>query len=195
MGQSEKDSESVLGVWLPAPLPTSRAPPDRGTLWPLAWRTYLGGLDVGPCGIVCYSLRGLTHPPSIPEARWWRCPGWWRPASQSLRPGRCPARSRGRACAQFWRRTPRTRPITRETGHTHNNTTRTTPQTNNHTNEPPHHTLNNAQRCRDDSAYHHPRPGGWPRRKTTHREGYCQGPLQQTRYVRRTTTTDLHSKT
>ena len=32
----EKDSEAVLGVWLPAPLPTSRAPPDRGALWPLA---------------------------------------------------------------------------------------------------------------------------------------------------------------
>ena len=30
------DSEAVLGVWLPAPLPTSRAPPDRGALWPLA---------------------------------------------------------------------------------------------------------------------------------------------------------------
>ena len=32
----EKDSEAVLGVWLPAPLPTSRALPDRGALWPLA---------------------------------------------------------------------------------------------------------------------------------------------------------------
>ena len=32
----EKDSEAVLGVWLPAPLPTSRAPPDRGALWSLA---------------------------------------------------------------------------------------------------------------------------------------------------------------
>ena len=28
--------------------------------------------------------------------------------------------------------------VTRETGHTHINTTRTTPQTNNHTNDPPH---------------------------------------------------------
>ena len=34
----EKDSEAVLGVWLPAPLPMSRALPDRGALWPLAWR-------------------------------------------------------------------------------------------------------------------------------------------------------------
>jgi len=32
----EKESEAVLGVWLPAPLPTSRAPPGRGALWPLA---------------------------------------------------------------------------------------------------------------------------------------------------------------
>jgi len=32
----EKDSEAVLGVGLSAPLPTSRAPPDRGALWPLA---------------------------------------------------------------------------------------------------------------------------------------------------------------
>jgi len=29
---SEKDSEAVLGVWLPAPLPTPRALPDRGAL-------------------------------------------------------------------------------------------------------------------------------------------------------------------
>ena len=33
-----KDYEAVLSVWLPAPLPTSRVPPDRGALWPLAWR-------------------------------------------------------------------------------------------------------------------------------------------------------------
>jgi len=32
----QKDSEAVLGVWLPAPLQTSRGPPDRGALWPLA---------------------------------------------------------------------------------------------------------------------------------------------------------------
>ena len=31
-----KDSEAVLGVWLPVPLPTSRAPPDRSALCPLA---------------------------------------------------------------------------------------------------------------------------------------------------------------
>jgi len=31
-------SVDSLGVWPPAPLPTSRAPPDRGALWPLAWR-------------------------------------------------------------------------------------------------------------------------------------------------------------
>ena len=31
----EKDSRAV-SVWLPAPLPTSRAPPDWGALWPLA---------------------------------------------------------------------------------------------------------------------------------------------------------------
>jgi len=38
----EKDSEAVLGVWLPAPLPTPRALSDRGALrfgrCPLAWR-------------------------------------------------------------------------------------------------------------------------------------------------------------
>ena len=44
----EKDSEAVLGVWLPAPLPTSRALPDRGALWPLAVGVEkdLGGIDV-----------------------------------------------------------------------------------------------------------------------------------------------------
>jgi len=43
-----KDSEAVLGVWLPAPLPTPRALPDRGALWPLAVgvEKYLGGIDV-----------------------------------------------------------------------------------------------------------------------------------------------------
>jgi len=30
------DSEAVLGVWLPAPLPTPRALPDHGAIWPLA---------------------------------------------------------------------------------------------------------------------------------------------------------------
>jgi len=45
---SEKDSEAVAGVWLPAPLPTPRALPDRGALWPLAVNveTDLGGIDV-----------------------------------------------------------------------------------------------------------------------------------------------------
>ena len=54
----EKDSEAVLGVWLPAPLPTPRALPDRGALWPLAVGVEkdLSGIDVGPCGIVCCSL-------------------------------------------------------------------------------------------------------------------------------------------
>ena len=52
--------------------------------------------------------------------------------------------------------------VKRSTCHTHNNTARTTPQTNNHMNDPPHPTLNNAQTWRDDGAYHHPRPGGWP---------------------------------
>jgi len=44
----EKDSEAVLGVWLPAPLPTPRALPDRGALWPLAVGVErdLGGIDV-----------------------------------------------------------------------------------------------------------------------------------------------------
>jgi len=37
------DSEAVLDVWLPAPLPTSRAPPGRGALWPLAWRKIWAG--------------------------------------------------------------------------------------------------------------------------------------------------------
>jgi len=63
----EKDSEAVLGVWLPVPLPTPRALPDHGALWPLAVGVEkdLGGTDVWPCGIVCCSLCGLTHPPSI----------------------------------------------------------------------------------------------------------------------------------
>jgi len=38
-------SEAVLGVWLPAPLPTSRAPPDRGAL-AVGVKKELGGLDV-----------------------------------------------------------------------------------------------------------------------------------------------------
>jgi len=44
----EKDSEVVLGVWLPAPLPTPRALPDHGALWPLAVGVEkdLGGIDV-----------------------------------------------------------------------------------------------------------------------------------------------------
>jgi len=44
----ECESEAVLGVWLPAPLPTPRALPDRGALWPLAVgvEKYLGGIDV-----------------------------------------------------------------------------------------------------------------------------------------------------
>jgi len=43
-----KDSEAVLGVWLPAPLPTPRALPDRGALWPLAVGVEkdLSGIDV-----------------------------------------------------------------------------------------------------------------------------------------------------
>jgi len=32
-------------------------------------KTELGGLDVWPCGIVCCSLCGLTHPPSIQGSR------------------------------------------------------------------------------------------------------------------------------
>jgi len=61
------DSEAVLGVWLPAPLPTPRAPPDHGAIWPLAVGVEkdLGGNDVWSCGIVCCSLCGSTHPPSI----------------------------------------------------------------------------------------------------------------------------------
>jgi len=49
IGSSEKkDSEAVLGVWLPAPLPTPRALPDRGALWPLAVGVgkKSGGIDV-----------------------------------------------------------------------------------------------------------------------------------------------------
>jgi len=46
--ECEKDSEAVLGVWLPAPLPTPRALSDHGALWPLAVgvEKYLGGIDV-----------------------------------------------------------------------------------------------------------------------------------------------------
>ena len=42
------DSEAVLGVWLPAPLPTPRALPDHGAIWPLAIGVEkdLGGIDV-----------------------------------------------------------------------------------------------------------------------------------------------------
>jgi len=45
---NEKDSEAVLGVWLLAPLPTSRALSDWGALWPLAVSVEkdLGGIDV-----------------------------------------------------------------------------------------------------------------------------------------------------
>jgi len=44
----EKNSEAVLGVWLPAPLPTPRALPERDALWPLAVgvEKYLGGIDI-----------------------------------------------------------------------------------------------------------------------------------------------------
>jgi len=43
-----KDSEAVLGVWLLAPLPTPRALPDHGALWPLAVGVEkdLGDIDV-----------------------------------------------------------------------------------------------------------------------------------------------------
>jgi len=46
--QCWKDSEAVLGVWLPAPLPTPRVLPDHGALWPLAVGVEkdLGGIDV-----------------------------------------------------------------------------------------------------------------------------------------------------
>jgi len=44
----EKDSEVVLGVWLPAPLRTPRALPDHGAIWPLAVGVEkdLGGINV-----------------------------------------------------------------------------------------------------------------------------------------------------
>jgi len=43
-----QSSEAVLGVWLPAPLPTPRALPDHGAIWPLAVGVEkdLGGIDV-----------------------------------------------------------------------------------------------------------------------------------------------------
>jgi len=42
------DSEAVLGVWLPAPLPMPRALPAHGAIWPLAVGVEkdLGGIDV-----------------------------------------------------------------------------------------------------------------------------------------------------
>jgi len=45
---SEKDSEAVLGVWLPAPLPTPRALPDHGAIWlsAVGVEKDLGGIDV-----------------------------------------------------------------------------------------------------------------------------------------------------
>ena len=48
VGGCEKDSEAVLGVWLPAPPPTPRALPDHGAIWPLAVGVEkdLGGIDV-----------------------------------------------------------------------------------------------------------------------------------------------------
>jgi len=48
VGGCEKDSEAVLGVWLPAPLPTPRALSDHDALWPLAVGVEkdLGGIDV-----------------------------------------------------------------------------------------------------------------------------------------------------
>ena len=41
-------AEAVLGVWLPAPLPTPRALTDHGALWPLAVGVEkdLGDIDV-----------------------------------------------------------------------------------------------------------------------------------------------------
>jgi len=47
-GVRGKDSEAVLGVWLPAPLPTPRALPDHGAIWQLAVGVEkdLGGIDV-----------------------------------------------------------------------------------------------------------------------------------------------------
>ena len=46
--RAQTDSEAVLGVWLPAPLPTPRALPDHGAIWPLAVGVEkdLGGIDV-----------------------------------------------------------------------------------------------------------------------------------------------------
>ena len=43
-----KGLRGVLGVWLPAPLPTPRALPDCGALWPLpvGVEKDLGGIDV-----------------------------------------------------------------------------------------------------------------------------------------------------
>ena len=48
VGGCEKDSEAVLGVWLPAPLTTPRALPGHGAIWPLAVGVEkdLGGIDV-----------------------------------------------------------------------------------------------------------------------------------------------------
>jgi len=48
VGPGNKDSEAVLGVWLPAPLSTPRALPDHGAIWPLAVGVEkdLGGIDV-----------------------------------------------------------------------------------------------------------------------------------------------------
>jgi len=46
---AKRDSEAaVLGVWLPAPLPTPDALPDHGALWPLAVGVEkdLGWIDV-----------------------------------------------------------------------------------------------------------------------------------------------------
>jgi len=65
--QCKTSSQAVLGVWLPAPLPTPRTLPDHGAIWPFAVGVEkdLGGIDVWLCGIVCCSLCGLTHPPSI----------------------------------------------------------------------------------------------------------------------------------
>jgi len=58
-------SEAVLGVWLPAPLPTPRALPDPRRALAVGVEKDLGCIDVWPCGIACCSLCGLAHPPSI----------------------------------------------------------------------------------------------------------------------------------
>jgi len=63
----------VLGVWLPAPLPTPRALPDRGTLWPLAVGVEKDRFERYRCLTLQYSLLlSVWVDPSAEHILTWR---------------------------------------------------------------------------------------------------------------------------